>query len=520
MVCFRREILASSILSTVAAFVGLDSAAIAVPLNNAPPILKKQDNDPGRTESRESWDAVFIAGRKAGSIHVNVEPLTASNGRALQRVVIEWRLAFERLGDKVEIERRFGTIETPEGQILRLDSRTSVGPTEIKLFGDARGNRLPLTLEAGGQRQELVLDWGADVRGPFGPELSMGRSPLMPGETRKIKTFVPDLNVVGTTTLKATELVDVQLGGDATMRLLRVESEVLGTDGKPLPGMDTTYFVDASGQILKSETDSFGGLITYRTTRSGALEPARGGFPIVESLIVPSTRPINNPETVRSAVYRLRFKDANLDEILPTDSRQTLEKQTNGTWELSVKTTGVQDGRPGPATVASEFSEANPVIDRGDERVVALMRRAIANTPNDPWSRATAITNWVAQNLREKDFETTFATASDVARSLSGDCSEHAVLTAAMCRAAGIPTRVVTGLIYAELLNGFGFHMWNEVYVNGRWVAVDAAVGQTEVDATHLKLDSTSLNGISPFAAFLDVVRVEGKLRIEPIRVQ
>ena len=49
------------------------------------------------------------------------------------------------------------------------------------------------------------------------------------------------------------------------------------------------------------------------------------------------------------------------------------------------------------------------------------------------------------------------------------------MLAAAMCRAVGIPSRVVIGLVYVKKQSGFGFHMWNEVYVNQRWVAIDPA---------------------------------------------
>jgi transglutaminase-like putative cysteine protease len=84
-----------------------------------------------------------------------------------------------------------------------------------------------------------------------------------------------------------------------------------------------------------------------------------------------------------------------------------------------------------------------------------------------------------------------------------------------MCRAAGIPARVAIGLIYVESLGGFGYHMWTEVFINQRWVALDASFDQSTTDAVHLKLADTSLEGVSPFEAFLPVVKVVGKLEIE-----
>ena len=70
----------------------------------------------------------------------------------------------------------------------------------------------------------------------------------------------------------------------------------------------------------------------------------------------------------------------------------------------------------------------------------------------DPWEKANAINHWVYRNIRDKNFKVAFAAAGEVARNLSGDCTEHAVLAAAMCRAVGVPSRVVVGLVYVENL--------------------------------------------------------------------
>ncbi len=66
-----------------------------------------------------------------------------------------------------------------------------------------------------------------------------------------------------------------------------------------------------------------------------------------------------------------------------------------------------------------------------------------------------------------------------------GDCNEHAVLFAALARAAGVPARIEAGLVY---LNGrFYYHAWPNVYV-GHWLEMDPTWGQHAVDATHLAL--------------------------------
>ena len=79
---------------------------------------------------------------------------------------------------------------------------------------------------------------------------------------------------------------------------------------------------------------------------------------------------------------------------------------------------------------------------------------------------------------------------------------------------------MVIGLVYADQLGGFGYHMWDEVYINRRWVAIDSAFDQTQVDAVHLKLSDSSLAGVAPFDTFTAVARVATKLKIEAVEVR
>jgi transglutaminase-like putative cysteine protease len=57
---------------------------------------------------------------------------------------------------------------------------------------------------------------------------------------------------------------------------------------------------------------------------------------------------------------------------------------------------------------------------------------------------------------------------------------------AAMTRAVGIPSKLVSGLVYFE--GGFAYHMWVEVWTGDGWYALDPTIGDGSVDATHIKL--------------------------------
>jgi len=53
----------------------------------------------------------------------------------------------------------------------------------------------------------------------------------------------------------------------------------------------------------------------------------------------------------------------------------------------------------------------------------------------------------------------------------AGLCYDFASLTASLCRASGIPARLIKG--YADTVNGY--HAWNEIYCDGVWLTIDTS---------------------------------------------
>ncbi|HEV3122516.1 MAG TPA: transglutaminase, partial [Isosphaeraceae bacterium] len=231
---------------------------------------------PLAARAQESWDAVYIAGSKVGYYHTKVEPVNDNAGNKFLRVRFDTKLNFKRDKDNVEILMQYGTIESLEGSVLKLETRLLSGPAEQRTHGEVRGekgDKMVLALEAGGVRQEQEIPWGPDVRGPYAAELSLSREPMKPGQTRRIKMFTPFVNKVGYTTLTARDNEEVELGGKVKRSLLRVEGKLTDLDGNLMLEGNSTYWVDSTGQILKTFTDVFGGQATYRTTKEVAMAP-------------------------------------------------------------------------------------------------------------------------------------------------------------------------------------------------------------------------------------------------------
>jgi hypothetical protein len=117
----------------------------------------------------------------------------------------------------------------------------------------------------------------------------------------------------------------------------------------------------------------------------------------------------------------------------------------------------------------------------------------------------------VSRYITKKDYNVGFASAKETLLSREGDCKEHSMLLAALLRAAGIPSRVAVGVTYAK--GQFFGHMWTEAFLND-WTAFDATRPADVVDATHIKLVATALDGPAACASFIGLAQAMDRLKI------
>jgi hypothetical protein len=129
------------------------------------------------------------------------------------------------------------------------------------------------------------------------------------------------------------------------------------------------------------------------------------------------------------------------------------------------------------------YRAASFVIDF-DEPAVERLRAGLVARHGDSPSLA-ALRRFASDSIPHKSMERGFDLASRVARSGAGDCTEHAVLLAALARSVGRPARVALGLLIARIEGeprALG-HAWAEIHEGGRWVLVDATPIADELEA-------------------------------------
>jgi transglutaminase-like putative cysteine protease len=145
-------------------------------------------------------------------------------------------------------------------------------------------------------------------------------------------------------------------------------------------------------------------------------------------------------------------------------------------------------------------------VDPEEPAIQAL--RAQIEAAHGARPRASELTAFVAAFITEKDLSRRFDPASVVAERRQGDCSEHAVLLAALCRLYGLPAHVVAGFVVLMPADGRPLaagHAWVEVYEDARWQLADA----TEPWALRpVHLPIWTLRDDGPGASLLDGTRL------------
>jgi transglutaminase-like putative cysteine protease len=167
---------------------------------------------------------------------------------------------------------------------------------------------------------------------------------------------------------------------------------------------------------------------------------------------------------------------------------------------------------------------AETTLTASDDRIAALAR-ALAAQHNTPQALAEAINTWVWQTMRYGWGVTHVGTAAAEALALGqGLCQDYAHIMLAICRAARLPARYVSG----HLLGEGGSHAWVEVLLptdDGNFVAmpfdptnhrranlgyITIAVGRDYRDVT-----PTSGSYIAPYQGQLIASKRAGLTRIE-----
>lgn len=138
-----------------------------------------------------------------------------------------------------------------------------------------------------------------------------------------------------------------------------------------------------------------------------------------------------------------------------------------------------------------------------DEPAVQSLLDVTSSFTGGAGALSKQLERYVHQFITDPTYIHGFNIASVTANNKSGDCTEHAVLLAALARASNIPARVIVGtVIMGEqgALVAYG-HAWTEVWYEEQWHVIDAALNGMN-DQARFYLPSGALESEGPGFAF------------------
>jgi hypothetical protein len=475
---------------------------------------------PAQDPARQEWFVVQLLGKPAG--YVQVTELRGADGGA--EVTTFTRLRVQREAQTADVRLLLRTEEDARGRLLRFVMEQELSKERLTVRGEVKGAQVVLSTSSGaGPGRSTSAPCELEAAAPHRAERIACDKLVTPGakegDTIEVAVFLPELQRSGRQRSVLGPVEETALL-DGSRKLRRVTSTL-----DFLPGTAFSLWVDPdSRQVLKTSVPFFGmELVSIRASRETAL---RSDFRSPPDLMLASSIAVAKPlpPAVEDVVYLLRFRrpqsaDSRTVEFPRAAGQEVLHRDGGASLRLRVRSVQPRGAvlRPvAPPEGLSATLAPSAYID-SDHPVIRDLARQVVAGERDAWKAAQRLERWVFENVRGKNLSTAFASAGEVAKTREGDCTEHAVLLAALARASGIPARVVVGLVHHR--GAFVGHMWCEVFA-GEWAPLDGTRGRGKVDADHIALGTSHLDTSSVADVFLALLPVLGNLEIEVLEAR
>ena len=440
--------------------------------------------------AKETWMNIFQANRKIGFSHTR---LSAENdGYHLQETVL-MRINTMGMVQNIQLKTR-GRLKD-DYSLADFDFSINSGRFSFQVDGSLSGDILTINSAGAGSARRM--------------EIKLKNKPyLLAGIT----------SAIAAVELKAGNKYAFDIFDPATMGQTPVIIEVIGQEdisiaGSQKPATRVTLnfkgtsqiaWIDESGDVLQEK--GMLGIRLEKTTRQDALEGLgrMASADLTELASIPSNVKLTDPDQLASLKFEIRGiadKRIRLDGGRQIFKKNTLTVNRESTEHLpdNIELTNLN-------AFEKIYLQPSAFIQSDHQNINTLAHKIVPNQ-NTSLEKVQALVDWVHRNI-EKRPVLSLPDALSTLENRVGDCNEHAVLFAALARAAGIPCRLEAGLVY--LKGRFYYHAWNLVYL-GRWITVDSLFGQIPADVSHIRLVTGSPR------QQLDLMGLIGKIKLKVV---
>ena len=266
-------------------------------------------------------------------------------------------------------------------------------------------------------------------------------------------------------------------------------------------GIPIKYMVSGK-KVLRSEIQN--GLIVYTLDSMPETKTTQtAGSPDIlqNTKLFNSGISIRNPRKARNTTFQIENTD--FSSIPETCFQKKVGSNTLLVTSDAANCTNI------PVT---EDTQANIIEDSSNPEIVRAAQKIVLGAPNQ-LEMVKRIAKFVYKHISNKNYNHGNMSASEVLRTKSGDCTEHSALFAALGRAAGIPVKMVYGVVLNP--NGeFFFHNWNEAFTDGKWITIDSTFNIIPADSSRITLIYGGSDSKSREQVSLSVLRFLSNTRI------
>ncbi len=471
---------------------------------------------PAIASTQTEYFAVFMEGKKIGYA---IQSRVAADGKVTTSE--EVNIQVSRDGVPVSISTTATSIETADGKPLGFEAVQNLGLMVMNISGAVNKQgmvNMTITSTMGGE-QKRTFKWPSGAVMAEGLRLQQLEKGLKEGLEYGAKLFDPG-------NIQAIE-AKIHIGPKRNVDLLgRIVAltEVETVFKLPNAGeVVGTSYVDRDLRVQKNIVPMAGMQVEMVACAKEFAMSENDVLELIDKMFLSSPEPLDSIESAKSAIYHLRPTGQASTLTIPSSDNQSVQRLREGGVIVTVRPVAPQGGAKFPyegrESSILEAMKPTRFVQSDHSEIIELANRAVGDT-KDAAEAVKRIESFVSEYIENRSLSVGYASAAEVAASRVGDCSEFAVLTASMCRAVGIPARMVCGLVYVEDYPGrenmFGSHAWVEAYVGDRWIGLDATRAPNGFGAGYIAL---AIGNGEP-ADFFGMVSTLGYFNIEKVVVE
>ena len=366
-----------------------------------------------------------------------------------------------------------------------------------------KGEIFEVTTTTGNTSQARKIKIPEDVI-IYSPMTEMAMKKLKPGQKLSILTFDP-------VTMSKTNIMFTGVKKEKiTISNKEYDTTLISINMK---GAVSKLWIDSStGQPVRQSTPF--GWTMEKSSSEEALKSKTKFDSKSDILVNLAIRPSGLPVKPDADGIKLKLSGVNLKGLKFESDRQKI-LHSNGTETELMIISGNRNKSLYHEKLSEDalaiFLESTTAIQSDHPKIIKAVNKIIRKldmdaSGNQNKAKAEAMFRWVYKNV-EKEMTISLPSALDVLHTMKGDCNEHTYLFVALARAAKIPAKIITGLVFTK--GRFYYHAWPAVYIDSKWLEMDPTWGQTYVDTTHIAIVSGEIGNQFQLLSLMGQLKIE-----------